>query len=720
MKQIDTCTILEDAKLDEVEITPKQYNDILNIQQEILYMIASHEKSSKVLNHLCKMAESLLDNCVASIMFLNKETNLMSVLNAPSIPQVGHDALENLKPGPYGGSCGNAVFKNEAQFVQNTFEDERWNNLKHIAFDFNLCSCWSMPIRDKNKNAIGSFALSSFEHRSPALFHKKLLETAASIVNIVLKNEENEKRINIFSTAIENASEGMIITDSNNNIIEVNNSFEKIYGYKESEVIGLNPKVIASGDYSKKFYNSMWEDINTSSNWSGEITNKKKNGELITQWMSVSALYDENKKAQNYLAVFTDLTELKNTQKKIEYMAYHDSLTKLNNKTYLEKIINNDKDKYTLLLLNINNFSHINTAYGFKSADDLLIKLASIFKTNFNIYKISRINADEFALLFKGKISIEEKVYELKKYFNSNVIDTNKLQLNISFSYGASYGNKYLLRNAASALKKSKENGKNRLYIFDEKLDTTDYTQSESFINTSKLLRDAISNDLVLPYFQGIYNNKTKVIEKYEALVRIEKDGKVISPFVFLETAKLTGLLPEITKIVIDKTFKVMQTNTHTFSINITEDDLSHDYLISYLEQKTKEYNINENRVILEILEGISASGKKNHIKQLSILKQRGYKIAIDDFGAEYSNFERILDLEIDFIKIDAKYIKDINTNPKSYEIARAISFFAKNVNIPCIAEFVHNKEVHKIVDKLGIDYSQGYYFSEPNAKINN
>lgn len=295
MKQIQECIDLNDTAIDEVKITPKQYNDILNIQQEILTMIASHEKSSKILNRLCTMAESLLDNSVASIMFVNEKTNLMSVLTAPSIPQIGHDALANLQPGPHGGSCGNAVFRNEAQFVQNTFEDDRWKNLRQIAYDFNLCSCWSMPIKDKNNKAIGSFALSSFEHRYPAPFHKKLLKTASSIVNIVLKNEENEKRIKIFSKAMENASEGIVITDSKNKIIEVNNSFEKIYGYKESQLLGKNPNFLASGRYTKEFYNKMWLDIQNKSNWSGEITNKKKNGELITQWMSISALYDEDK-----------------------------------------------------------------------------------------------------------------------------------------------------------------------------------------------------------------------------------------------------------------------------------------------------------------------------------------------------------------------------------------------------------------------------------------
>jgi EAL domain-containing protein (putative c-di-GMP-specific phosphodiesterase class I) len=200
--------------------------------------------------------------------------------------------------------------------------------------------------------------------------------------------------------------------------------------------------------------------------------------------------------------------------------------------------------------------------------------------------------------------------------------------------------------------------------------------------------------------------------------VRIEYDDKVISPYQFLEPAKLSGLLSEITKIMIDKSFKLMANNTHTFSINITEDDLSINYLEAYLLEKSKAYQIEPSRVILEILEGVSASGKQSHIRQLRAIKKRGFLLALDDFGAEYSNFERVLDLDIDFLKIDAKYIKDIHTNDKSLEVTRAIAYFAKNSNIPCIAEFVHNEAVQNIVNALGIDFSQGYYFSEPKRDL--
>lgn len=701
-----------------IHLTSIEYNQILNLQQQILEMLSTNINTSQILSKLCLLAESLLPNSVASIMLKNKEDGLMSIKAAPSIPQNGQDRLANLKPDPTGGSCGNAVFKNLPQFVKNTFTDKRWAGLKEVAIDFNICSCWSFPIRDKEKNAIGSFALSSFEHRSPNKFHKKLLETASSLVSIVLANEEIQRRNRLFSIALDDSSDGIIISDEKNQIIEINDAVEKIYGYKKEELIGKNPKILSSNLHDDNFYENMWEKIKKDSKWSGEIINRKKDNSLIHEWMSITAIQDENKQTHNYFAIFTDLTQLKEAQNKMEYMAYHDSLTNLYNKSYLTSILNTPSYK-TLILLNINNFSYINTAYGFDIGDEILLCISEIFKNNFQIDTLCKINSDEFALVFNSEISIIDKILEIQDYFMKNLINVKKIKLNITFSYGAVYGNEMLLRKASTALKEAKENGKNRFEIFEQNY-SIDYTKREAFINNTNLIKSALDNDQFFPFFQGIYDNFNHNITKFEALARIVLKDKIISPFEFLEPARLSGLLPEITKVIIDKTFKTMAKNNFSFSINITEDDLAENYLVNYLDEKIAFYKINPNRVILEILEGVSSTGKKNHINQLTSLKSKGFKIAIDDFGAEYSNFERILDLDIDFLKIDSKYIKDIDTNKRSFEIVKAIAFFAKNVKIPCIAEFVHNENVQKIVNNLGINYSQGYYFSVPNKEIKN
>lgn len=580
---------------EEVLITPLEYNKILTIQQEILNMLAEQHETKPILEMLCKLAETLLPNSVASIMLLNKDANHLNVIAAPSIPVEAQKELEYLIPGPKSGSCGNAVYKNEAIFVRNTQTDKRWENVRDFALNFNICSCWSMPIRDANKIAIGSFALTSFEQRAPSAFHKKLLETASSIVTIVLKNQENEE--------------------------------------------------------------------------------------------------------------------------KSDFLAYNDTLTAIYNKSYFEKVIY-EKRARTLLLLNINNFNYINSAYGFNIGDKLLRKIAKVLKENFSEHNSFRFNSDEFALLYEGKIDIEKKIEEIRDFFFSNPINIAELKINITFCIGAVYSEKNLLRNSSIALKKAKELGKNRLYIFKKDDDIT-YEKTQSFIDATNLVREAIEKSLICPFYQGIHDNKKNVLTKYEVLARIKKDDKIISPYEFLEAAKLSGFLPEITKIIIDKSFDYMSRNSYLFSINITEEDLSKNYLVDYLKNALLIHNIKASRVTLEILEGISSTGKKNHIKQLKELKDLGLNLAIDDFGREYSNFERIIDLDIDSIKIDAKYIKDIDTNSKSYEITKALSSFAKGAKISCVAEFVHNENIQKVVESLEIDYSQGYYFSEPCEYIN-
>ena len=189
------CTDISKADNDIVALTPEEYTQILEIQEKIFVLLTKSNNTKTLLDSLCRLAESCLPNSVASIMMQDGIKGEMFVLSAPSIPKEGCDRLNGLKPGPGGGSCGNAVFRNEAQFVANTFDDERWCDIRSIAYDFNICSCWSFPIRDENDLAIGSFALSSFEHRMPSLFHKKLLEVSAFLVNIVFKKAAYEDEI---------------------------------------------------------------------------------------------------------------------------------------------------------------------------------------------------------------------------------------------------------------------------------------------------------------------------------------------------------------------------------------------------------------------------------------------------------------------------------------------------------------------------------------------
>lgn len=722
----ESCKNLELETLQEVTITEQEFESILNLQSVILEMLALGKDPIVILDKLCNLAEALLPNSVASIMLVDTKTGLLNVLAAPSVPQSGHQALAGLKPGAGGGSCGNAVFSNQPTFVGDTFNDPQWKDIRKVAYDFNLRSCWSMPVRNEENNPIATFALSSFEKRMPSPFHKKLLGTAAAIVNIVLKNEdqkkiilEKEKKINLFTTALKNTSEGFYITDKENNILEINDSFTKIMGYTKEDVIGKNPKILSSDQHDKKYFEEMWRSIIEDKHYAGEVINKKKNGELITQWMSINPIYNENDELQNYVAVFTDISKLKESEAKIEYLAYHDPLTSCYNKLYLEdRLEEENPDNRSLILLNVDNFSYVNLSYGFDIGDKLLVGISNELKEICKESQIFRINSDEFALLCDSTADVKASIEKIRTHFNRVSFYIDNININVSFSYGASYDGNCSLQNSALALKQAKESGKNRFYIFSKDDTNIDVNKRENFVKYNNILHEAIEFGYLVPYFQGIRDNRTGEIVKYESLVRIIKDDEVIPPFQFLQTAKLSGMLPDITKIMIDKSFAVMASNDYTFSINITEDDLDLDYLEKYLQEKSQEYGIASQRITLEMLEGMSSTGKRDHIRQLNALKRDGYLLAIDDFGAEYSNFERVLDLDIDFLKIDARYIKNIDIDNKSYEITKSIVYFAKNAGIPCIAEFVHNENVQEIIEKLGIEYSQGFLFSEPSETI--
>ena len=714
-----------------VPVTVDQQEQIMEIQQTIFGMVARNEGYLDVINQLCLMAEKLLPNSVASVMLLD-ELGQLNVLAAPSIPANGHQVLNGLIPGPQAGSCGNAVYHNQPVYVTDTFEDKRWLDLRQVAYDFNLCSCWSNPIQDAENQPIGSFALSSFEHRKPTPFHTRVLQVGADIISIVLSRQEQiqaykkqKKRLQLFGTAIENASEGVVITDAENCIIEVNRYFEQATGYTLAEVQGKNPSFLASGLQDRNFYHTMWQQLLEDGCWNGEIVNRRKDGTLLPQWLSLNVMRNTAGDIQNFVAVFNDLSELKKERDRRIQALEHDPLTGLPNKTRLQEALSVCEaecapcsEGCSLLVMNVNNFSLINSAYGLDFADRLLIAITAQLKTLLIGAQLYRLNADEFAAHYPSKVDLDSIFKRVRQYFFLNQIKVDDLSFNISFTFGGAIDRQDLMRKSLLAIKKAKKEGRGRFHLYSGENDEVEQTRRLEYMHWNALLHRALNESCLVPYFQGIRDNHAGEINHYETLIRMHIDGEVYGPFQFLNAAKLSGLLPALTRLMIDRSFAVMEHHQCTFSINITEDDLSQQFLVEYLTKKAEQYNISPERVTLEILEGVSASGKANNVTQLIELKSLGFKLAIDDFGTEYSNFERILELDVDSIKIDAKYIKNIDTDRTSYEITRAIVFFAQNAGIPVVAEFVHSESVQAIVEALDIRYSQGYLFSEPNPEV--
>jgi len=406
----------------------------------------------------------------------------------------------------------------------------------------------------------------------------------------------------------------------------------------------------------------------------------------------------------------------------IEQESNHiDDLTNISNRFALMKYLKTIKNG-NVLLINVDNFNNINNAYGFDIADEVLVEVARLI----NIAKppstnLFRMSGDEFVLVTTDMLSSKDLGFiasSIISFFDQiDIAIDDDIDIKVSVSIGIAIGSSdTLLNHARIAIQELRKHKRSAYKIYDSK-STFIQKQKENMYWIHKI-KDAFTEEHIMAYYQPIVNNKTKKIEKYECLVRIEDDGIIIPPIRFLEASRLTGTLSLVTKTIIDQAFMKFSDTDFEFSINITSTDLHLGYLEEYLMKYVKKYNIHPSRVILEILEDIDTLDEEDIVDQLSALRYNGFKIAIDDFGSRSSNFSRLIEFSPDYLKIDGSFIKNILTDKKSLVIVETIVHLCQRSDIKIIAEYVHSKEVQDKVDKLGIDYSQGYYFSEPKEEL--
>ena len=406
----------------------------------------------------------------------------------------------------------------------------------------------------------------------------------------------------------------------------------------------------------------------------------------------------------------------KNLDKKDE-----DNISTVKNSTAFKSLLRT-QETMSLILLNIDNFSNINSAYGEDYADSVLEEISKNLVTlNIKDIEIYKLESDEYALVNRKNLDTEtaiETANFLVSFFNETEIESDEdINLFVSFSIGINIGKGIaLLNRARMAIKELREHTRGTYKVYDMK--SNYMRKQQDNVYWVRKIQESIADDAIVAFFQAIVNNHTQKIEKYECLARIYDDGDYISPFHFMDAAKETRQISMITKSMIKQSCKMFSGTEYEFSLNITNDDLQMEYLEDYLLRNCERYSINPNRIVLELLEDISTLEKGSILKQLASLREKGFKLAIDDFGSESSNFSRLLEFDADYLKIDGAFIKNIVTDVKSQMITEGIVFIAHKLGIKVIAEFIHSQEVQDKMVALGIDYSQGYFHGAPSKEL--
>jgi len=455
--------------------------------------------------------------------------------------------------------------------------------------------------------------------------------------------------------------------------------------------------------------------------------------QLMMTLLKLAKTINNEKLLQKYLE------NMKDENAKLEEKLYHtlktDNLTGLKNREALVEDIN--KMSYTMLaFLDLDHFQFINDLYGTEVGDEVIKKFANFLEnkvkdTDFSVYHTA---GDEFAICSYDKDStrfekfiknLSEEVVNLVLYIDEIKeeisIDASigvTYELSLMASFGMIFESSLLLVQANTALKYAKKHNKS-LVTYSESINTLQYIQKT--LEWKDKIKHAYENDDIVAVFQPIVDKDGK-IAKYETLMRLrlKEDGetKLISPYFFLETAIITKQYPKISKVIIQQALdRLKEDSTITLSINLTFSDVQNPDILQLLEDELKRNDIGS-RLIVEIVESEDIKDYSILIDFLEKLKSYGVKVAIDDFGSGFSNFENIIKYGTDYIKIDGSLIKKIDTDKNSYAIVKAISEFAHALGIKVIAEFVHSKEVLEVLKDLKVDEFQGFYFYEPTLEI--
>ena len=408
---------------------------------------------------------------------------------------------------------------------------------------------------------------------------------------------------------------------------------------------------------------------------------------------------------------------LQQTTKTLQYSLTHDLLTGLKNRFAFD----HDKTKTThplIMLVNIDRFKDINDVFGNQAGNELLRAVAKQLQTFSNtessFVDAYRIGGDEFCLLFENfptqkAVSMAHKLFETISQ-NDFLINGNEINISISI---ALCDKKPLLENADLALKIIKTNRNKKIILYDESLDL--HKKAESNIKTIRTIRQALQNDNVIVYYQPIVNLKNDQIEKFEALVRIRHENKVIAPYFFLNIARKTHLYQELTRRVVEHTLlSAANYPQYRFSINLSVSDILNETLVEEIFSLFEQHVLTASRIDIELLE----TEELYDLEAVKLFIERAHSfgslILIDDFGSGYSNFSYFAELQIDILKIDGSIIKEIATNKRKRHMFESIVMFARGMNLKIVAEFVDDSDVLAILKETGIEYAQGYLFSPP------
>lgn len=549
----------------------------------------------------------------------------------------------------------------------------------------------------------------------------------------ITRVKKSEEELKLASIVYEASIEGIIVTGPDGIIQSVNPAFTTITGYLPEEAIGQNPRILKSNRHDDSFYHNLWDCIQKTGKWRGEIWNRRKNNETYPQLLSISAIKDEDGNVKHYVGIFNDIIELKQKESEIQFRAYHDPLTALPNrdlfndrlKVEISRAARNNQ-KIGVMFLDLDNFKYINDSLGHVMGDYLLQQVARrLLKCIRDIDTVARIGGDEFTILLpqvtgpKELVIVTQRILDIfKEPFwlqGHELFSATSIGISIYPSDGKD--NIELLKNADLAMYHAKDQGKNNYAFFSSAMNT----QVKKRLKMENQMRQALKKEQFLIHFQPLVDLNSGQMVGVESLVRWDHPTQgILSPHDFIPLAEENGIIIKLGQWVLEKScletleWRRQGIKSIYTSINIsTQQFFRRDFLdtVTHILEKT---GLNTSYLSFQLSESGMTKNQDEIIRVMNALREFGIKLAIDDFGIGYSSLQFLKRFPVEILKIDRSFIQELSSDPDNRAIIRSIISLAKNLGFKVLGEGVETKEQLDFLIENGCDLMQGFYFSPP------
>ncbi len=571
-------------------------------------------------------------------------------------------------------------------------------------------------------------------YKAPVMDEQGQLLGTVGFARDISERKKIEENLRLAALVYENSSEAMLVTDASNKILSANPAFTAMTGYSAEEVIGSDPKILRSDEHDDAFYQAMWQSIDTTGTWHGEIKNRRKNGEIYIEELTINTIFDNNGQPQRRVALFSDITQRKQSEEQIWRQANFDPLTGLPNRSMFRDRLEMEIKKahrmgqsFALLFIDLDRFKEVNDTLGHDMGDILLKETAHRLQTCVRESDtVARLGGDEFTIILSELDHVDDceriaknLMQKLSTPFRlGDELAYVSASIGITLYPADSTGLSQLLKNADQAMYAAKNQGRNNYSFFTKAL-------QQSLKERAALLgdlRNALPDHQFELYYQPVIELATGNIQKAEALLRWNHPSRgLIGPVEFISLTEETGLIIDIGDWVFrDAARRVAQwrTTIHPeFQISINKSPVqfqSARHSLSHWFDYLEELQLSGQSIVVEITEGLLLDANLTVLDQLIAFRDAGMQVAIDDFGTGYSALSYLKKFDIDYLKIDQSFIRNLSADSSDFILCEAIIIMAHKLGLKVIAEGVETEQQRDLLISIGCDYGQGYLFAEP------